>query len=73
MKENEFDLDFDFEKEYGFDLKDEDKTEKLDDDFDLRAILESDFAEEAELFNAEYQNDFNYDPEEYPLEEEPAA
>jgi hypothetical protein len=73
MKENEFDLDFDFEKEYGFDLKDEDKTEKLDDDFDLRAILESDFAEEAELFNAEYQNDFNYDPEEYPLEEEPVA
>ena len=64
MKENEFDLDFDFEKEYGFDLKDEDKTEKLDDDFDLRAILESDFAEEAALFNAEYQNDFNYDPEE---------
>ena len=73
MKENEFDLDFDFEKEYGFDLKDEDKTEKLDDDFDLRAILESDFAEEAELFNAEYQNDFDYGPEEYPLEEEPAA
>ena len=73
MKENEFDLDFDFEKEYGFDLKEEDKTEKLDDDFDLRAILESDFAEEAELFNAEYQNDFDYGPEEYPLEEEPAS
>ena len=72
MKENEFDLDFDFEKEYGFDLKEDDKTEKLDDDFDLRAILESDFAEEAELFNAEYQNDFDYGPEEYPLEEEPA-
>ena len=73
MKENEFDLDFDFEKEYGFDLKEEDKAEKLDDDFDLRAILESDFAEEAELFNAEYQNDFDYGPEEYPLEEEPVA
>ena len=73
MKENEFDLDFDFEKEYGFELKDEDKTEKLDDDFDLRAILESDFAEEAELFNAEYQNDFDYGPEEYPLEEEPVS
>jgi len=73
MKENEFDLDFDFEKEYGFDLPSEDeKTEKLDEDFDLRAILESDFAEEAELFNAEYQNDFDYDPEEYPLEEEAA-
>ncbi len=73
MKENEFDLDFDFEKEYGFDLKEDDKTEKLDDDFDLRAILESDFAGEAELFNAEYQNDFDYGPEEYPLEEEPAS
>ena len=73
MKENEFDLDFDFEKEYGFDLTKEDKTEKLDDDFDLRAILESDFAEEAELFNAEYQNDCDYDPEEYPLEAEPAS
>ena len=69
MKENEFDLDFDFEKEYGFDLDHEDKAEKLDEDFDLRTILESDFAEEAELFNAEYQNDFNYDPEEYPLDE----
>ena len=52
MKENEFDLDFDFEKEYGFDLDQETKAEKLDEDYDLRAILESDFAEEAELFNA---------------------
>ena len=26
MKENEFDLDFDFEKEYGFDLDQEDKA-----------------------------------------------
>ena len=68
MKENEFDLDFDFEKEYGFDLDQDDKTEKLDEDFDLRAILESDFTEEAELFNAEYQNDFDYGPEEYPLD-----
>ena len=72
MKENEFDLDFDFEKEYGFDLPKEEETEKLDEDFDLKAILESDFAEEAELFNAEYQNDFDYGPEEYPLEEETA-
>ena len=69
MKENEFDLDFDFEKEYGFDLPKEEENEKLDDDFDLKALLESDFAEEAELFNAEYQNDFDYGPEEFPLEE----
>ena len=69
MKENEFDLDFDFEKEYGFDLPQEDETAAVDDDFDLRAILESDFTEEAALFNAEYQNDFDYGPEEYPVEE----
>ena len=67
MKENEFDLDFDFEKEYGFDLPTEDVSKKVDDDFDLRAILESDFTEEAELFNAEYQNDFDYGPEEFPI------
>ena len=69
MKENEFDLDFDFEKEYGFDLPQEDEDVKIDDDFDLKAILESDFTEEAELFNAEYQNDFDYGPEELPLDE----
>ena len=67
MKENEFDLDFDFEKEYGFDLPTEDVSKKVDDDFDLRAILESDFTEEAELFNAEYQNDFDYGPDEFPI------
>ena len=71
MKENEFDLDFDFEKEYGFDLPKEDDAAKIDDDFDLRAILESDFTEEAALFNAEYSNDFDYGPEEFPIEEEP--
>ena len=71
MNANEFDLDFDFEKEYGFDLpKDEpDDTEK--EDFDLKAILESDFTEEADLFHAEYENNFDYGPEEFPLEEEP--
>ena len=71
MKDNEFDLDFDFEKEYGFDLPQEDDSVKADDDFDLKAILESDFSEEAELFNAEYQNNFDYGPDEYPIEEEP--
>ena len=64
MKENEFDLDFDFEKEYGFDLPKEEPSETVDEDFDLRAILESDFTEEAELFNAEYTNNFDYGPEE---------
>ena len=71
MKENEFDLDFDFEKEYGFDLPQEDDTAAVDDDFDLRAILESDFTEEAALFHSEYHNDFDYGPEEYPIDPEP--
>lgn len=69
MKDKEFDLDFDFEKEYGFDLPKDVDTSAIDDDADLKAILESDFAEEAELFNAEYQNDFDYGPEESPAEE----
>ena len=64
MKENEFDLDFDFEKEYGFDLPEKNEAETVDEDFDLRAILESDFTEEAALFNAEYTGDFDYGPEE---------
>ena len=71
MNANEFDLDFDFEKEYGFDLPKEEVTDKLNEDFDLKAILESDFTEEAELFHAEYQNDFDYGPEEEPLEAAP--
>ena len=73
MNANEFDLDFDFEKEYGFDLPKEDSEHNTQDDFDLRAILESDFTEEAELFHAEYEGDFDYGPDEFPLEEESAA
>lgn len=72
MNANEFDLDFDFETEYGFDPPKDDDTKKLDDDFDLRAILESGFNEEAALFNSEYQNDFDYGPEEEPAEPEAA-
>ena len=64
MKDKDFDLDFDFEKEYGFDLPKDVDTSSIDDDAALKAILESDFTEEAELFNAEYQNDFDYGPEE---------
>lgn len=74
MNANEFDLDFDFEKEYGFDLPKEEPAAQADEDFDLRAILESDFNEEAALFNSEYENNFDYGPDEFPLEEEaPAA
>ena len=71
MNDKEFDLDFDFEKEYGIDLPKDVDTSAIDDDLDLKAILESDFTEEAELFNAEYQNDFDYGPEET-VEEAPA-
>ena len=53
MNSNEFDLDFDFEKEYGFEPSKIDETKKLDTDFDLRAALESEFNEEAALFNSE--------------------
>jgi len=76
MNSNEFDLDFDFEKEYGFEPSSMDDTKKLDTDFDLRAALESEFNEEAALFNSEYQNNFDYGPEEIaedtPIAEEPA-
>ena len=71
MNANEFDLDFDFEKEYGFDLPKEEENTPPKEDFDLKAILESDFAEEADLFHAEYDNDFDYGPEETPVENEP--
>ena len=64
MKDKDFDLDFDFEKEYGFDLNKDVNTSEIDEDAELRALLESDFAGEAELFNAEYQNDFDYGPAE---------
>ncbi len=63
MNANEFDLDFDFEKEYGFDPPKDDDTKKLDTNFDLKAALESDLNQEAALFNSEYQNDFDYGPE----------
>ena len=71
MNANEFDLDFDFEKEYGFDLPKEEENTPPKEDFDLRAILESDFAEEADLFHAEYDNNFDYGPEESPAENAP--
>lgn len=70
MNANEFDLDFDFEKEYGVDPVKEEEIPETDEDFDLRAILESNFNEEAALFNSEYENDFDYGPDEFPDEEE---
>ena len=70
MDANEFDLDFDFEKEYGFDPPAEEDAPQVDEDFDLRAILESDFSD------SEYTADFDYGPEpevELPEEEPESA
>ena len=73
MNANEFDLDFDFEKEYGFDPPKEQEAPQSDADFDLKAILESEFGEEGDPFNAEYTADFDYGPEseDLPLDEDP--
>ena len=60
MNVNEFDIDFDFEKEYGFDAPAEKKEAPAEapaeEDFDLRSILESDYG--AEQNSAE---EFNFD------------
>ena len=71
MNEKDFDLDFDFEKEYGFDIP-QDSAQQFDEDFDLKALLESEFGEEADTFVSEYEADFDYGPEtvDYQQEEE---
>lgn len=63
MNEKDFDLDFDFEKEYGFDTPEDTPAQQLDEDFDLKALLESEFGEEAAQFTSEYESDFDYGPE----------
>ena len=83
MNEKDFDLDFDFEKEYGFAEQEDTSAPQNDEDFDLKALLESEFGEEASLFTSEYESDFDYGPEtvdylqdedapapEYPVEDE---
>ena len=72
MNENEFDLDFDFEKEYGFDLPKEDPMTETDDEFDLESILAEDFGEADDQFAGEYSADFDYGPEVEPEEAEPS-
>ncbi len=62
MNENEFNLDFDFEKEYGFDLPQEDPAPE-EDDFDLDALLAEDYGETAPEYEGEYAADFDYGPE----------
>ncbi|MBQ7800785.1 MAG: hypothetical protein IJ375_00510 [Oscillospiraceae bacterium] len=60
MNVNEFDIDFDFEKEYGFDPPEEKKEAPAevpaDEDFDLRSILNSDYGAEQDP-----SEDFNFD------------
>ena len=63
MNEKDFDLDFDFEKEYGFDTPEDTDAQLSGEDFDLKALLESEFGEEASLFTSEYESDFDYGPE----------
>ena len=83
MNEKDFDLDFDFEKEFGFAEPKDTSAQQSDEDFDLKALLASEFGEEAESFTAEYESDFDYGPEtvdylqdedapapEYPVEDE---
>ena len=75
MNEKEFDLDFDFEKEYGFDTPAEPSQQTDDDDFDLAALLGSDFLNEGSVTPSEYETDFDYGPETVDYEqdvEEPA-
>lgn len=62
MNENEFNLDFDFEKEYGFYLPQEDPAPE-EDDFDLDALLAEDYGETAPEYEGEYAADFDYGPE----------
>ena len=63
MNEKDFDLDFDFEKEYGSMATPDDDTQPYDEDFDLKALLESEFGDEAAEFTSEYESDFDYGPE----------
>ena len=74
MNEKDFDLDFDFEKEYGFDLPKEEAEPQIDEEFDLDAILAEHFGSDSEPFDGEYAADFDYGPEpepEIPAVEEP--
>ena len=47
MNTNEFDIDFDFEKEYGLEPSAEEADAATDEEFDLRSILNSDYSAEA--------------------------
>ena len=63
MNENEFNLDFDFEKEYGFDLPKVDIEPEAEEEFDLEAILAENFGDGNGEYDGEYSADFDYGPE----------
>ena len=63
MSEKDFDLEFDFEKEYGFDTPEDTAAQQSGIDFDLKALLESEFGDEALNFTSEFDSDFDYGPE----------
>lgn len=79
MNEKEFDLDFDFEKEYGFDLPLEsaempmDAELQIDEDFDLDALLAEEFGDDATQYEGEYSADFDYGPDPFLETTEEAA
>ena len=73
-KDNEFEMEFDFEKEYGIsseDLFSEGNADTEDmADMDLKSILDSDF-DDASLLNPEYEGGFDYGPDDFQEEPEP--
>ena len=76
MNANEFDIDFDFEKEYGIDPPADDSDTPAEEEFDFRSILNSDFAAEpdgSEDFDfSDFLNDIPVS-EEVPPYKEPAS
>jgi len=60
MNANDFDIDFDFEKEYGIDPPALPKDLEEDDDFDLTAVLDAEYGADLPAENAENTDDFDY-------------
>ena len=70
MNANDFDLDFDFEKEYGSDAPKDESAQSAEDEFDLKSILGSKFTENSELFQTDSEYDGNFDYSDYPIPDE---
>lgn len=75
MNSNDFDIDFDFEKEYGIDLPAEEPQPSVEDEFDLRSILNDHAAPDGtEDFDfSEFLDDTPEEPDvPQPADQEPA-